>query len=50
MTRVDKPVTLVDLLLHRDAVDDVAELHDAADLGEHGNRVGIPLGDEVCPP
>ena len=25
---------LVELLLHRDALDEVAELHDAADLGE----------------
>ena len=37
---------LVELLAHRDAFDDVLELHDAADLGEdrHGERV--PLGDQ----
>src|SRR5262249_40309161 len=34
---------LVDLLLHGDAVEDVAELHHAAGLGEDRNGVRIPL-------
>ena len=39
---------LVDLLLHRDAFDDVAELHDAADLGEDRDGVRVPLGDHLA--
>jgi hypothetical protein len=37
---------LVELLGHRDALDDVAELHDARDLGEdrHRERVPTPTG------
>src|SRR4030095_4149035 len=37
---------LVELLDHRDAFDDVAELRDAADLGEDDVREGVPLGQE----
>ena len=37
---------LVELLFHRDAFDDVAVLHDAGDLGEHRDRVRIPLGED----
>ena len=33
---------LVELLDHRDAFDDVAELHDAADLGEDRHRERDP--------
>ena len=38
---------LVELLGHRDALDDVAELHDAADLGEDRHGEGVPLGEEL---
>ena len=41
---------LVDLLLHGDAFDDVAELHRAADLGEDRDRVRIPLERSGRPP
>src|SRR5690606_26232785 len=37
---------LVERLLHGDALDDIAELHDAADLGEDRVGVRIPLGKD----
>ena len=46
----ERPVTSSSCLLHRDAFDDVAELHDAADLGEDRHRERIPLGEELCRP
>ena len=39
---------LVELLDHRDAFDDVAELRDAADLGEDDVRERVPLGEELA--
>ena len=39
---------LVELLGHGDAFDDVAELHDAGDLGEDRHREGIPLREELA--
>ena len=39
---------LVELLLHRDAFDDVAELHHAGDLGEDRHRERIPLGEQLA--
>ena len=39
---------LVELLDHRDAFDDVAELRDAADLGEDGVGERVPLGEELA--
>ena len=39
---------LVELLGHRDAFDDVAELHDAGDLGEDRHGEGVPLGEELA--
>src|SRR5438094_833419 len=38
---------LVDLLLHGDALDDVAELHHATRLGDDRDGVGVPLGDHL---
>ena len=39
---------LVERLLHRDAVDDVAVLHVAGDLGDDRHRERIPLGQELA--
>src|SRR6185369_4256215 len=39
---------LVELLDHRDAFDDVAELRDTADLGEDDVREGVPLGQKIA--
>ena len=39
---------LVELLDHRDAFDEVAVLHDAADLGEDRHRERVPLGEELA--
>ena len=39
---------LVELLGHRDAFDDVAELHDAADLAEDRHRERVPLREELA--
>ena len=36
---------LVELLFHGHRLDDVAVLHDAVDLGEDRNGVGVPLGE-----
>ena len=41
---------LVELLLHRHLVDDVAVLHDAGDLGEDRHRERIPLGEQRLRP
>jgi hypothetical protein len=38
---------LVELLDHRDALDDVAELHDTGDLGEDRHRERVPFGQEL---
>ena len=40
---------LVDASPDRDAFDEVAELHDAADLGEDRRRELVPLGEELRP-
>ena len=45
-----QPGALVDLLLHGDAFEDVAELDRPPDLGEHRDRVGIPLRDQLAAP
>ena len=39
---------LVELLDHRDAFDDVAELRDAADLGEDDVGERVPLREELA--
>ncbi len=39
---------LVELFGHRDAFDDIAELHDAADFAEDRHREGVPLGEELA--
>ena len=39
---------LVERLLHRDAVDDVAVLHVAGDLGDDRHRERIPLGQQLA--
>ena len=41
---------LVELLGHRDAFDDVAELHDAGDLGEDRHRERDPTRRGAGPP
>ena len=43
----DRPVTSSSCSCHRDAFDDVAELHDARDLGEDRHRERIPLRQEL---
>ena len=44
----DEAGDLVQLLGHGDALDDVAELHDARHLGEDGHRERIPLGQQLA--
>ena len=43
----DEAGDLVDLLDDGDAFDEIAVLHDAADLGEDRRCEGIPLGDDL---
>ena len=40
---------LVEALLDADALDEVAVLHDAGDLGEDRRRELVPLGEERRP-
>ena len=48
MTRLVMPVDLVGLLAHRHALDQILEVDDAIDLGEHRTGIGIPLGERWC--
>ena len=43
----DRPVTSSSFSMHGDAFDEVAELHDAADLGEDRRGERVPLGEEL---
>ena len=44
----DRPVTSSTFSIDRDAFDEVAVLHDAADLGEDRRRERIPLRDDLA--